>query len=351
MANEITNKKGFTFSLPRKTEPYVALVYVLLCLLIQVRSGQFFTPNNLVDIASAMIVPGLFAIGAFLVLISGGIDVSFPALASLATYATTKFLLDVNYEGGMLVPLLMAMAIGALLGAFNGLFIGYLGLPAMIVTLGSSSVFKGIMQGALNSRQLAVIPIGMRTWGTKGLFSVQNATSGLTSRMPIPFIALIIVYVVIFLMLKYTIFGRGIYAIGGNEVSAHRAGFHVKRTKFLIYVFVGMIAALAGVIRTCMMQQCHPTNMLGMEMNIIAGVVLGGTSMSGGNGTIFGCIIGTLLIVTVENSMILLGISTSWKSVFVGAIIIIGTGISAYQATRSGRKKIKKAAEAAAKEA
>ncbi|HPB42208.1 MAG TPA: ABC transporter permease, partial [Sphaerochaeta sp.] len=126
--------------LTRRNEFYVFLVLLVLCLLIEVRSGQFFSPNNLVDIASAMIVPGLFAIGAFLVIVSGGVDVSFPALASLTMYATTKMLLDANYQGGAALPIAIALVIGAVLGAFNGLFIGYFKLPAMIVTLGSSSV-------------------------------------------------------------------------------------------------------------------------------------------------------------------------------------------------------------------
>ena len=243
----------------------------------------------------------------------------------------------------------MALAIGALLGAFNGLFIGYFKLPALIVTLGSSSVFKGIMQGALNSRQLTIIPSGMRDWGTSAIFTARNPVSGLTSRMPVTFIAFVIVLLFVFFLLKYTMFGRGIYAIGGSEVSAHRAGFNVVRTKVVMYIMVGMIASLAGVIRVCMMQQAHPTNMLGMEMNIIAGVVLGGTAITGGRGTLLGCMLGTLLIVIVENSMILLGIPTSYKSVFTGALIIIGTGVSAYQVmhmnkVRSKRVKSKEAA-------
>ncbi len=323
----------------RRNEPYIFLVLLALCLLIEVRSGQFFSSNNLVDIASALIVPGLFAIGAFLVIISGGIDVSFPALASLSVYATTKYLLDINYEGGVWLAILMALAIGALLGAFNGLFIGYFKLPALIVTLGSSSVFKGIMQGALNSRQLTIIPQGMRDWGTSALFTAKNPVSGLTSRMPVAFIAFLIVLFFVSFMMRYTMFGRSIYAIGGSESSSHRAGFNVIRTKFIMYIMVGMIASLAGVIRVCMMQQAHPTNMLGMEMNIIAGVVLGGTAITGGRGTLLGCMLGTLLIVIVENSLILLGVPTSFKSVFTGALIIIGTGVSAYQVIRMNRTR------------
>lgn len=322
--------------LAKRNEPYIFLVVLALALLIEVRSGQFFTGNNLVDIASAMVVPGLFAVGTFLVILSGGIDVSFPALASLTSYATTKLLLDAGYGGGIWLPVAISLLMGALLGAFNGVFIGFLGLPAIIVTLGSSSVFKGLMQGALNSVQLATIPQGMRDFGTDALFVAQNPVSGLTSRMPLTFLVFLAVLLIGFLLLRYTFFGRGIYAIGGNEASAHRAGFHTRRTKFLLYVFVGMIASLAGLIRTCMMQQNHPTNMLGMEMNIIAGVVLGGTAITGGLGSLTGCMLGTLLIVIVENSMILIGIPTIWKSVFVGALIIIGTGISAFQVVRLG---------------
>ncbi len=331
------NLKKSLRKLTGRSEFYISLVFIALCLLIEVRSGQFFTPNNIVDLLSALVVPGIFAIGEFMVIVSGGFDVSFPALASLTSFATTKMLLDAGYEGGVWLPILIALALGALLGAFNGLFIGYFELPAMIVTLGSSSVFKGFMQGTLDSKQLAVIPQGMRSFGTSALFIAENKSSGLTSRMPTTFLALIAVLIITYFLLNKTMFGRGIYAIGGNAVSAHRAGFNVKRTRFLMLVYVGMISALAGLCRVCMMQQMHPTNMLGMEMNIIAGVVLGGTAIVGGSGTLFGCVLGTALIVAVENSMILIGIPTVWKDVFVGALIVLGTGLSAMQVTRAKR--------------
>lgn len=337
----------FVKKLLQRNETYIFLIIFALSLLIQVRSGQFYTPNNIVDLLSAMIVPGLFAVGAFLVILTGGIDVSFPALASLTAYATTKYLLDSNYEGNILVPILMALVIGAILGAVNGFFIGYMNLPAMIVTLGTASIFKGIMQGTLESKQLAVIPAGMKDFGTSSLFTATNAQSGLTSRMPVAFLVVVFVYALAFFVLRYTFLGRGIYAIGGNENAAYNAGYKVKRTKFLLYVFAGMTASVAGIIRVCMMQQCHPTNMLGMEMNIIAGVVLGGTAIVGGKGTLTGCFLGTLLIVMVENSMILIGVPVIWKGVFVGLLIVIGTAVSAYQSTKAGTKRAKKREEAA----
>ena len=171
----------------------------------------------------------------------------------------------------------------------------------------------------------------MKAFGKQAIYTATNPVSGLSSKLPAAFLVFVGVLLLTFLVLRYTMFGRGIYAIGGNESAAYNAGFAVKRTKFLLYLFAGVIASVAGIIRVCMMQQCHPTNMLGMEMNIVAGVVLGGT--------LTGCVLGTLLIVLVENSMILIGVPVVWKDVFVGLLIVIGTAVSAYQATHSGTKR------------
>ncbi|MBE0600870.1 MAG: ABC transporter permease, partial [Firmicutes bacterium] len=173
-------------------------------MLIEVRSNQFFTPNNLVDIASAMVVSGIFAIGTFMVIISGGIDVSFPALASLSSYFITKTLLDADYQGGIWLPILMAVGIGAVLGAFNGFFIGHLGLPALIVTLGTASVFKGFMQGTLKSVQLAVIPPGMKEFGKSALFVATNPVSGLTSRMHSSILVFLAILIIAWFILRRT---------------------------------------------------------------------------------------------------------------------------------------------------
>ena len=321
----------------RSNEFYVFLLIVVLSIIIQIRSGQFYTANNLVDLANAMVVPGLFAVGAFMVIVSGGIDVSFPALASLAVYATTRFLVDNHVNGPLLIPFIMVIVLGAVLGAFNGLFTARFALPTLIITLGTSSFFSGVMQGALNSVQIPKLPTSMAAFGKSTLFVAKNPVSGLTSNMPVAFLILVAVVAIAFFLLRYTMFGRGIYAIGGDPQAAARAGFKVKQIKFLLYVLVGVIAAVAGLIRTCMMGQMHPTNLLGMEMMVIAAVVLGGTAITGGTGSLTGAMLGTALIVIVQNSMILLGISTFWQQFSLGVLIIVGTGVSAYQVTKTRR--------------
>lgn len=324
----------------RANEFWVFLVICALAFIIQARSGQFFTANNLVDLAGAMVVPGLFAVAAHLVLVSGGIDVSFPALASLAVYATTRMLVDAGYEGPVIVPFLIAMVLGALLGAFNGLFTSWLTVPTLIITLGTANIFSGIMQGALSSVQITDLPDSMEQFGQSSLFIATNSQSGLKSSMPVSFLLLIAVVAIAFFITKYTMFGRGIFAIGGDESAAARAGFNVRRTKFWLYVIVGVIAALAGMVRTTSMGQMHPTNLLGMEMMVIAAVVLGGTAITGGTGSLTGVMLGTFLIVIVQNSMILTGIPTFWQGFALGLLIIVGTGISAMQVARSRSRKL-----------
>lgn len=329
---------AFVSKLIRSNEFYLLIVIIVLAVIIEARSGQFFTANNLVDLANAMVVPGLFAVGTYMVLVSGGIDVSFPALASLSVYAVTRLLVDNSWGGGIWLPFLLVIALGALLGAFNGSFAARLAVPTLIITLGTANVFKGVMQGALGSVQIPTLPPSMAEFGRATLFVARNPASGLTSNMPVAFLLLVAVVAVAFLIMKFTMFGRGVYAIGGDEASAVRAGFKVKRIKFWLYVMAGVIAALAGLVRTSMMGQMHPTNLLGMEIMVIAAVVLGGTAITGGTGTLTGVMLGTLLIVIVQNSMILVGVPTYWQRVALGALIIAGTGISAVQLTRRRRR-------------
>lgn len=319
----------------KSNEFWVFVVIIGLAVVIQARSGQFFTANNLIDIANAMIVPGIFAVGAHLVIVSGGIDVSFPALASLAVYATTRFLVDQGFGGPVIIPFVLAMTLGALLGAFNGIFTSRLKVPTLIITLGTLNVFSGVMQGALKSVQIPEIPVSMASFGKAQIMEVTNASSGLRSVLPVSFFLLVAVVVGAWFLTRRTMFGRGIYALGGDEAAAERAGFKVRRIRFWLYVLVGVIAAIAGMVRTCSMGQMHPTNLLGMEMMVIAAVVLGGTAITGGTGSLTGVMLGTALIVIVQNSMILTGIPTFWQGFALGLLIIIGTGVSAVQVARS----------------
>lgn len=321
----------------RRSEPYIAGAILLLSILIQVRSGQFFTGNNLVDLARSMVVPALFSIGAMMVIVSGGIDVSFPAIASLAMYITDRVLLSSNYSGPVILAYAMAAGLGLVMGTINGVLIAGFRLPTMVVTLGTSSLFIGFMQGVLAASETPVPP-SMLAHGKEKLFSAYNAQLGLSSDMPAQILILLGALALVFFILRYTMLGRGIYAIGGDETSAQRTGFNVVKIKMFVYCFTGALAGVTGVVRASMMMNAHPTNLLGMEMTVIAAVVLGGTRVSGGVGTLTGTMLGVALLTILSNSLILIGIPTFWSRVFTGAVIIIGTGVTAWQAISRQRR-------------
>jgi simple sugar transport system permease protein len=139
----------------------------------------------------------------------------------------------------------------------------------------------------------------------------------------------------VWLLLKYTMLGRGIYALGGAAEAAERAGFNVTRIQYFIYSFVGLLSGIAGMTFGAMARQANPQDIVGMELNVIAAVVLGGAGLTGGRGTVIGTLLGVMLVVIANNSLILIGVPTVWQRVVIGVIILVGTGIPAIQERRS----------------
>ena len=319
----------------KSTEFYVAVVLLLLCMAVQIKSGQFFTGNNLVDITRAFSIPAMFCIGEMFVIITGGVDVSFPAIASMSMFIVCSEM--EHMTSSPLVFFVVAMLIGLAIGLINGFIIAKFRFPALIVTLGTSSICFGIMQGVFKSREYPLCAPLYELGQTK-LFSVTNSVSGLTSDMPIGVIFMVLLIFAGWFILNKTMLGRGIYAIGGDVKAAQRAGFNVFGILMFIYAFSGCMAGLIGVLRSTMLLAVHPNNLEGLEMTVIAACVLGGVRMAGGKGTVLGALLGMALLTIVDNSLILLDISTTWQKVFTGAIIIIGTAASALQAKRDERK-------------
>ena len=323
-----------------RSEFYLAFIILVFAFFVQARSGQFLTANNLVDLCVSMIVPSIFCMGMLLVVITGGIDVSFTALASLSVYVGIDILLRMEYEGSVLVAFLLVAVLSAALAALNGLFIAILELPPLIVTLGTMSVFQGILLGILNASSQNVLPEGMSKFGLASLFQVTNKKLNITSAMPYSIFLLVGIVVATWLILRHTMLGRGIYAVGGNKNAAVRMGLKVKKIKFFVYCYIGVLAGIAAVIRICMARYNPPGNMMGMEMNVIAAVVLGGASLSGGKGPILGTLLGMGLMTLMENSLLLLGVPGYWQTLFTGIIIVIGTSITSYRAANIRKRSV-----------
>jgi simple sugar transport system permease protein len=283
-----------------------------------------------------MVVPAILAVGAQMVIVSGGIDVSFTAVASLSMYIASSLLLNINYSGSVILAYAMAAVFGCLLGSLNAVLIALFRFPTFVVTLGTSSVFVGLMLGPFAAHE-SMVPPAMLAHGEAHLFSAYNTQLGIKSDMPVQVFILLGVLVLVFLIMRYTMVGRGIYAVGGDEASARRAGFNVVGVKVFIYCFVGAIAGIAGIARASMMQGCRPIDLLGTELTVIAAVVLGGTRVTGGLGTLTGTMLGVALMTIMANSLILIGVSTYWTSIFTGTIIVVGSGVTALQVNRSQR--------------
>lgn len=331
----------------KQTEFYVFLIILLMSVVIQIRSGLFFANNNIVDLLRSMIVPSIYAICALLAFVSTGPDVSFPLIAALSTYLSLILTYNLGLEGTpILVPFIIGIFFGCLMGALNGLIIVRYKFPSLIVTLGTSSIFSGILLGAFEAERMD-LPANLAAFGQTSLLTVKNAKTGLGSQLPMTFLIMAVLYVVVYLVLNKTMVGRGVYALGGDEISAERAGFNVKGIRFGVFVVNGGVAAIAGLCYAIMSMRYLPTEYAGGEMTVIAAIILGGTRMTGGVGTLKGCLLGTLLLTMVSNSLILLGISVYWQKVFVGAIIIIGTAVSAIQSHAGAKVKTRLKKEAA----
>ncbi len=320
----------------RRTEFYMFLVLVVLIIAIGVISqGGLFEPKMIFTILRALVVDGMFAMCCLVVMVSGGFDMSFPAIAALAYSLSTTLCVKMGLcENNPVMGFVFAIVIGWVLGMFNGWIISNFKLNTMIVTLGTQTFFTGLSMGLLQLKEItSTLPQSFTKLGESFLFEVIDS-QGLRSTMTTMFIPFVILCIAVSFTLNHTMFGRALYAIGGNEVSAERAGYNVKRTKFLLYSIVGAVAGFVGMVRVCMASQSIPKALDNKEFTIIPAVILGGASIYGGEGTVFGTVCAISIITVVGNSMLLVGIDDYWKEFFNGLVILIGVTVSALQAKR-----------------
>jgi simple sugar transport system permease protein len=310
----------------RKHEFYLAVVTLGLALAVGLANPAFLGLANLFDLCKSSTVMGLFALGVLLVLLSGGIDVSFAAIGIFSVYVTSRALVAADFRGSVAVAFLLAGCIGVLLGLFNGVFIAFYRLPTLIVTLGSASIFRGFLLAFVGTTIVNQLPPGMVRF--------SKLTLGGAAGLPVSFLLFVAAAVTVWLILRYTMLGRGTYAMGGSMVAAERAGFRVRRVQLFICGFVGLLSGLAGVVHACTVRNANPFDLVGMELLVIAAVVLGGANIAGGSGTVLGTVLGVFLIVILNNSLILLGIPSCWQKVAIGVVILVSTAITAGRGVR-----------------
>ena len=313
-------------------EGVLCSVMVLVIAIISVINPNFLTVGNFIDMIRSSIVTGIFAVGAMMVMISGGIDVSFPAIAAFAMYSTTRIFNGIGYEGGIVWPFLVSMGIGAVLGTFNAFLVHHMRIPTFIATIGTQNLFSGILLTFIGSNAIMNLPKCFTRFAKTNLITVHGQVGN--SSLPVSLLFLAGLAALVYFIMQYTVLGRGIYAVGGSMVSARRIGFSVALIQYFLYSFVGAVAGAGGLIHTCLMRTSNPFDVLGTELSVIAAVVLGGTSITGGRGTIRGTLMGVFTITIISNSLILIGISTYWQRAVLGSLIIVSIALTTIQNRR-----------------
>jgi ribose/xylose/arabinose/galactoside ABC-type transport system permease subunit len=261
--------------------------------------------------------------GMTLVILLGGIDLSVGSVVALTSVVVGFVLVKLGMP--IWVTILAGLALGALVGFFNGLLIIRTGVAPFIITLGMMGLARGLALVITKGSTISGLPeaylaLGQGYWGL----------------VPYPVIIMLVLAVVIHIMLSRTTFGRRIYFIGSNEDAAILSGINVNRIKVIVFALCSTLAATEAVIETARMSTAQPASGVGYELTAIGAVIIGGASMSGGEGTILGTILGATLLGLITNGLILLGVSAYWQQVFSGAIIILAVALDTWRRRRSG---------------
>ncbi|RFU65183.1 ABC transporter permease [Peribacillus glennii] len=325
-------------SILQSKEMSIVAIVVLLSITLSFVSPAFLTFENIFDILKGNAVLGILAVGMTLVIITGGIDVSVAAVTTAVCVMAGKFLTVLpDSPISILLLFIVAPLIGVLLGALNGILVSKIQIPAIVVTLGTMSMINGIILYLTNGTYL-------NSTSFPKIF-VDFANFQIFGVSVIVFIFAIIA-VGTWYILKYTVIGREVLAVGGNKESSIRAGINFDKVQIFVYGYMGLLAGIAAIAQLSYTKAVDPNGLLGFELQVIAAVVLGGANILGGRGSIMGTFLGVLLLGIMQNGLILARIDIFWQKVVVGTIILIAVSYDQIQYKRSKDKLAKIEVEA-----
>lgn len=297
----------------------IVVAFVILVVALSFASEHFLTRNNIFGVMRAFSLTAIMAIGETMVIIANGIDLSVGSVMGLAGLLTgmmmaAGILPAAAASGGILI--------GATMGLFNGVMITRFRLPPFIATLGTLSIGRGLIYAITKG-----YPVTVSSKNAGFLFLGQ----GYIGPVPFPVILMLILTAAGAIFLGRTNLGRYIYALGGNEQATRLSGIRVDRVKLTLYTLSGLFAGIAGVVLLARLVSAQPSAGLGYELPVIAAAVIGGTSLSGGQGSIIGTVIGAALIGVLENGMVLLGVNTYAQQAVTGAVIILAVALDMWR--------------------
>ena len=304
--------------------PLVGALLVL-CVFLTITTQTFLTTSNLLNVMVQISVVGIAAVGGTFVIITSGIDLSVGSNVALsgmtAAYAMEK--MGASGPTGLLVGLL----VGAAVGAFNGFSVTFLRLTPFIATLAMLAMARGLTQQVSQGKTIFGFPRSFTFLGNGSLLGIQ-----------MPVILTVVVFAAGWVLLNRTVFGQQVFAVGGNSEAARLAGISVQRVTFLVYVLAGLCAGLAGIVLSGRLNSSLSSSATGLELQVIAAVVIGGTSLFGGRGSLVGTFIGALLIGVINNGLTLLNVNPFWTQFVQGVVIFVAVLLDALNQRRLGTR-------------
>ncbi len=314
----------------RRTHEFrLLIVAALLVVALSLASPRFLTLQNVLDLLTSSSFAGMCAAGLLVVLISGGIDISFTAIASVAQYVA--MVLTIRWHGGWPLLLVLGLGSGLLLGMLNAVLISTLRLSSIIVSIAMLNVYFGLLMFLSHGNQLFNLP----DWFLDAFSWVVY-----TDRAQNPYvlnaqiIGLFVCFAASWLLLNRTSIGRQIYALGGNAEAAARVGFDAFRLNLVVYGYMGLVSGFASLAQGQLAQSIAPNVLVGRELNVLAAVVLGGASLTGGQGSVLGMMLGVAVLAIMENGLILVGVSSYWTQFFDGAVILVAVSTISWERRR-----------------
>ncbi|MBE2276556.1 MAG: ABC transporter permease [Rhodobacteraceae bacterium] len=328
----------------QRSEFYLVVLIALICIFITSQNPNFLTLQNLYGVLRSASVNGIFAVGVLFVLILGGTpDVSFPAIAQVTQYVAVLALIAIG-GGNIALAFAIAIVLGAVMGALNGIIIQIFRVTTIVVTIATFNLYFGMLYVLSRGDVLFEVPRPFHDFGGTLLFAREGANGAVygLSLLPVLWLAVMIVG---WFILRRTMLGRSIFAMGGDEVSAVRIGVNTFAVRLFVFSFVGALAGIAGIAHASLVLSAIPNSIVGVELEVIAAVVLGGASLFGGKGTVTGTMLGVLLFAILRNGLVLLNISSYWYDVTIGIAIILGMSANAWQQLRARRNQVNVAVE------
>ena len=307
------------------TEVVLTIIVVAFAVVFAVATPQFLTLSNAVDLVEGYSVTTILAAGVFVVLVSGGIDISFAATASVTQYVAA--FAATRYGCGPVTAIGLGCLLGFVLGSINALLTYYLRIVSIIVTIATGSIYYALLIYLTDGTEIYNLPAW---WTDRVVFVQARMVSGELIRITLPIVIMMVVVIATHLLMTQTKLGRQIYAVGGNLDAAGRVGIDIRNILVLVYGYLGVLAGVAGFVQAHRVHQAVPTAMFGTELSVLAVAVLGGASLIGGVGSMPGVVLGVLLLAILQNGLNLLGVSSYFFGVVIGLTILVSTSINGY---------------------